>query len=103
MPSAGNRLLSALPLEEYRRLISHGEEIRFEREYVFYEADTAIRHVYFPVEGMVSIVTPLQEGQTVEVMVVGYEGMAGLGGLDSPDYTVPTCAMGQIAGRALKI
>jgi CRP-like cAMP-binding protein len=100
--SAGNRLLSTLPLEEYRRLIAHAEEMSFDRDYVFYEADTPIRHVYFPLEGMVSIVTPLQEGQTVEVLIVGLEGMVGLGSLDSPDYTVPTRAMGQIAGRALK-
>jgi CRP-like cAMP-binding protein len=100
--SAGNHLLSALPLEEYRRLISNGEEISFDREYVFYEAETRIRHVYFPIDGMASIVTPLEEGETVEVLVVGPEGMVGLGSLDSPDYTVPTRAVGQIAGRALK-
>jgi len=101
--SAGNQLLSALPPEEYRRLIDHGEQISFDRSYVFYEADRPIRHVYFPLEGMVSIVTPLEEGQTVEVLVVGREGMVGLGSLDSPDYTVPTRAVGQIAGRAIKL
>jgi CRP-like cAMP-binding protein len=101
--SAENHLLSALPPEEYRRLIAQGEQISFDRNYVFYEADTPIRHVYFPLEGLVSIVTPLEEGQTVEVLVVGREGMVGLGSLDSLDYTVPTCAMGQIAGRALKL
>jgi CRP-like cAMP-binding protein len=100
--SVGNGLLSALPPEDYRRLIAHGEEMSFDRDYVFYEADTPIRHVYFPLEGLVSIVTPLQEGETVEVLVVGREGMVGLGSLDSPDYTVPTRAVGQIAGRALK-
>jgi CRP-like cAMP-binding protein len=100
--SVENRLLSALPSEDYRRLIAQGEEISFDRNDVFYEADTPIRHVYFPLEGMVSIVTPLQEGQTVEVLIVGLEGMIGLGSLDSPDYTVPTRAMGQIGGRALK-
>ena len=100
--SIGNHLISALPPDEYRRLIHHAQEISFDRDYVFYEADQPIRHAYFPVEGLVSIVTPLQEGETVEVLVVGREGMIGLGSLDSPDYTVPTRAVGQIAGRALK-
>src|ERR1043165_9721774 len=99
---AGNHLLSALPPEEYRRLVDQSEQITFDRNYVFYEPDTSIRHVYFLLEGMVSIVTPLQEGETVEVLVVGREGMVGLGSLDSPDYAVPTRAVGQIAGRALK-
>jgi CRP-like cAMP-binding protein len=98
----GNHLLSALPPEEYRRLIAQGEEISFQRDHVFYEADTPIRHVYFPIDGMVSIVTPLREGETVEVLVVGPEGMVGLAALDSPDFTVPTRAVGQIPGRAVK-
>ena len=63
--SAGNHLLSALPLEEYRRLIVHGEEISFDRDYVFYEAEMPIRDVYFPIDGMASVVTPLQDGETV--------------------------------------
>jgi CRP-like cAMP-binding protein len=100
--SVQNFLLSALPPEEFRCLIQQAEKIAFDRDYVFYEADTPIRHVYFPLEGMVSIVAPLQEGETVEVLVVGREGMVGLGSLDSPDYTVPTRAVGQIPGRALK-
>jgi CRP-like cAMP-binding protein len=98
----GNYLLSALPPEEYRRLINQAEKIPFDRDCVFYEADMPIRHVYFPIEGLVSIVTPLEEGEIVEVLVVGREGMVGLGSLDSPDYTVPTRAVGQIAGHALK-
>jgi CRP-like cAMP-binding protein len=100
--SAQNHLLSALASDEYDRVISHSEEIAFDRGYIFYEAETPIRHVHFPLEGLVSIVTPLEEGQTVEVLIVGLEGMVGLGGLDSADYTVPTRAVGQIAGRALK-
>ena len=102
LSAAANHLLSAMPSEEYRRLISHGEEIPFDRNHVFYEPDTPIRHVYFPIEGMVSIVAPLQEGDTVEVLIVGREGMVGLAGLDSLDYTVPTRGIGQIAGRVLK-
>jgi CRP-like cAMP-binding protein len=100
--SVRNDLLCALPPDEFRRLINQAKKIAFDRDYVFYEADTAIRDVYFPIEGLVSIVTPLQEGETVEVLVVGREGMVGLSSLDSADYTVPTRAVGQIAGHALK-
>ena len=59
--SVENYLLSALPPEESHRLISQAEKISFDRDYVFYEADTPIRHVYFPLEGLVSIVTRLEE------------------------------------------
>ncbi len=45
---------------------------------MLYEAGTVLRHVYFPVTAVVSLVSPLLDGACAEVAVVGREGVAGV-------------------------
>ena len=45
---------------------------------IVYQAADAIRHVYFPANGMVSLLSVTEQGQTVEVGFTGFEGMIGL-------------------------
>jgi CRP-like cAMP-binding protein len=60
-----------------------------------------IDHVYFPQEGMVSLVQPLQEAM-IEVGMIGKEGFVGVPVLLGAD-TSPLEAMVQIPGSALRI
>lgn len=73
-----NRLLAALPREEYQRLVPHLEPVSLSRHQVLYEFGEPIRHVYFPNRAMVSFVSTMESGSTVEVGMVGNEGMIGL-------------------------
>jgi CRP-like cAMP-binding protein len=98
-----NLILSALPPEQYHRLMAQSQEVSFDIQHLFYEAKTPVEHVYFMLEGLGSVVTPMREGESVEVLLVGREGMVGLAGLDSPSLLVPTRAFSQMSGRALKI
>ena len=48
-----NRLLAALPKEEYSRLLPHLETFSLEFKKVLYQPDETIGHVYFPSYGVV--------------------------------------------------
>ena len=45
---------------------------------MLYEAGAALRHVYFPVTAVVSLVSSMKDGATAEVAVVGSEGVVGV-------------------------
>ncbi len=73
-----NRLLAALPAEDYQRLVPHLEPVELSREQVLYEPFEPIRHVYFPHQAIVSLISTMSDGSTVEVGMVGNDGMVGI-------------------------
>jgi CRP-like cAMP-binding protein len=73
-----NRLLAALPSDDFRRLAPHLHTIAIRTKQVLQKQGEALRHVYFPNGGVVSITTMLSDGTTVEVATVGDEGMLGI-------------------------
>lgn len=73
-----NRLLATLPRKEYERLLPNLEEIPLLFEKVLYEAGGLILDVYFPTSGVVSLLAAVEERATLEVGLVGREGMVGL-------------------------
>lgn len=56
----------------------HLELISFPPGTILYQAGDTIRHNYFPCNGMVSLLSVTEQGQTVEVGFTGFEGMVGL-------------------------
>jgi CRP-like cAMP-binding protein len=77
-PPIANRLLSALPRKEYRRLLPELEQVAMPFAEVIYEPGDLIRHVYFPNDSLVSLLSVVAERSTLEVGIVGNEGMAGI-------------------------
>src|SRR5215203_6790683 len=73
-----NRLLTALPDSERNFLLRHLEPVSFAPGNIIYQAGDTVRHTYFPNNGMVSLLSVTEQGQTVEVGFTGYEGMVGL-------------------------
>jgi CRP-like cAMP-binding protein len=73
-----NRLLAALPGKEYQRLRPHIEEVSLSFGEVLYESGETIRRVYFPNHGIVSLLSMVEDRSTLEVGVVGPEGMVGI-------------------------
>ena len=74
----GNRILAALPAEQFGRLQPHLSTIRLERDDVLYLTGDEIRYVYFPISGLMSLLSTSETGSTVEVAMVGNEGIVGL-------------------------
>ncbi|MBV9927181.1 MAG: Crp/Fnr family transcriptional regulator [Acidobacteria bacterium] len=73
-----NSILVALPNAEAEHLRSQLEPVRFRPQRVIYEVGDPIRYVYFPTCGALSLLSSTEAGTSVEVGVVGTEGMAGI-------------------------
>jgi CRP-like cAMP-binding protein len=73
-----NRLLSALPKNEYQRLFPDLEQINLNYGENIYLSGEQISHVYFPISGIVSLISIVDERTRLEVGLVGNEGMVGL-------------------------
>ena len=76
--SIGNRILAALPHEELARIQPQLESIHLEKGKVVYITGDLIQHVYFPVKGLLSLLSATETGSTVELAMVGSEGAVGL-------------------------
>jgi CRP-like cAMP-binding protein len=72
-----NRLLAALEPDDFAWLEPHLEVVSLSRGTVLYETDETIRTAYFPHDSMVSLVTVLEEGGSVEMAVFGREAVVG--------------------------
>src|SRR5450759_1635645 len=77
-PSAANLVLAALPHEEYQRLLTSLEPVELSYGQVLYEPAERIRPVYFPTDCLVSLLTTVDKSRTLEVGMVGNEGMVGM-------------------------
>ena len=75
--STGNRVLAGIPSKDYGRL-DQLEPVSLEFGQVLYEAGGKIRHVYFPVDCLISLLTAVDKRRTLEVGMVGNEGMTGM-------------------------
>ncbi len=73
-----NRVLASIPAEEYRRLAAALEPIALDFGDVLYEPGKPIRYVYFPLNSLISLLTAVDKKRTLEVGMVGNEGMAGM-------------------------
>ncbi len=94
-----NRLLAALPREELEQILPMLTHVDLPVGMTIYEPQVCIEHVYFVLEGIISMVSEMREG-TVEVGTVGCEGMTGLPIALSAD-TMPSRAFVQVPGEAL--
>ncbi len=81
MPSIarpGNRLLAALPRKDYKDLSSKLERVPLTFNENIYQPGDIIHQVYFPESGIISLLSAVSEDSTLEVGIVGNEGLAGL-------------------------
>jgi len=78
-----NKLLASLPRSQFDRLLPHLTPVTPHQGVVLYEAGDEVDQVYFPHDGMLSLLTVLRDGKAIETATVGREGvvgaMAGLG------------------------
>jgi CRP-like cAMP-binding protein len=75
--TATNRVLASIPPKEYERLRPLLKPVTLKFGQVLYQPDGKIRHVYFPVNCLISLLTTVDKRRTLEVGMVGNEGMAG--------------------------
>lgn len=97
-----NNLLAALSETGRQDLGSHLTKVSVSLGQVLHQAHEEIEYVYFPENCVISILSTMEDGSTVEVGVVGHEGMVGLRVLLGVKKT-PHCAVVQIAGNAIRM
>lgn len=96
-----NRILTALPSSEREELFGLVRNVTLPVKTVLFEPGSPIDALYFPTDGVISLVTPLHDGAIVEVATIGNEGIVGvpivpLGGL-------AVRAISQVAGHSLRM
>jgi CRP-like cAMP-binding protein len=92
MADAENHLIELLPRKDRRRLLAICEPVELAMSSVVGETGTRTRHIYFPIDATISLVTPIDGKPVLEVGMVGREGMFGahvvLGVMTMPLYAV---------------
>jgi len=97
-----NQILDALPADERDRLFPHMTLIEIPLGMVLYESGDTLRHIYFPIDSIVSLLYVLKNGASAEIAVVGNEGAIGLA-LFMGGETTPNRAIVQSAGFAYRL
>lgn len=97
-----NRLLSLLPDDAYERLRPHLSPVVFDYKKSLYEASRPIEDVYFPVDGVASLVITTSDGRGAEVGTIGNEGLVGLP-ICLGDRDAPSAVYVQVPGTALRM
>jgi CRP-like cAMP-binding protein len=89
-----NRLLAALPDEEWTRWLAHLEAVDLPLGKVLCESGSTLSHVYFPTTSIVSLLYVMEDGASAEIAGVGHEGIVGIpmfmGGGGTPGSAVVT-------------
>jgi CRP-like cAMP-binding protein len=99
---AVNRLLDSLPTELQQRLNSLGSRLALEKSAVLIEAGAPQTFVYFPCSGLLSLQTVTQHGNSVEVAMVGREGVTPPLALIATTPAAYTTTV-TVAGEALRL
>lgn len=97
-----NRILAALPAEDYARLLPYLEFMFMPLGHVIYESGASVTHLYFPTTSIVAPVYEVENGASVRLAIIGNEGFAGLSSLLGGGG-MPAGVMVQSAGNGYRI
>ena len=98
---AQNGILELIPRSEYELIRPDLEAVSLGRDFKLYDAGGIIEFTHFLRSGLASLVVQTSDGRSVEVAVIGREGVVG-----APSFGVhrrPYRAIMQVPGNALRI
>lgn len=73
-----NHLLSALPEQEYQRFESSLELVQLSLGDILLEPNKQSKSFYFPIQGVISLISTMNNGSSSEISLIGVEGMVGI-------------------------
>jgi CRP-like cAMP-binding protein len=97
-----NKILLAIPENEFRAIRPQLEPVELESHRVLHEAHEPLQYAYFPNDGLLSLVVVFAEGKTVEAGIIGNEGLVGVPALAGLSRS-PLREVVQITGDGLRI
>src|ERR1043166_10142465 len=97
-----NQLLEALPSSDRRRVLAECETVELVFADVLYTPRDRLSHVYFPIRSFISLIMPIDRSASLEVGLIGDEGMFGIPLVLGVDVS-PVRAVVQGAGSALRM
>src|SRR4026209_3023339 len=97
-----NRLLAALPRDDYDRLRPQLQQVSFDLGEVVYEFGGHLDYVYFPTTAIISLLYTMENGATAEMGLTGNDGVVGIA-LFMGGGTMPNRAVVQSAGEAVRM
>ena len=97
-----NRLIAALPADDYARIAPALELVPIPLGHALYEPGMHMRYVYFPIDAIVSLLCVMEDGASAEIAVVGSEGIVGVS-LFMGGETTPSRAVVQGGGHACRM
>lgn len=100
--SLRNQILAMTPAPAYQRFRPHLQPVSLKFKQVLYEYMAEIDYVYFPVHGITSTLTIMQDGSAIEVATVGREGIVGLTALFGTSIS-PNKVIVQVAGDGFRM
>jgi len=100
--AATNSLLAALPGKDRQHLLANSDAVELALGDVLGNPGDPVRHVYFPVDSVISLVMPIDGGAGLEAGLIGNEGMLGITLMLEVDIA-PFHAVVQGAGAALRM
>ncbi len=98
----GNEILNSIPEGEYNRVREELEFVQLPHHHILHEAGERIEFAYFLNEGLASLVVLTSDGRSVEVAIVGHEGVVGTP-LAVGLHRGPYRSIMQISGTAIRI
>jgi CRP-like cAMP-binding protein len=99
---AQNHILNSLHVAAQTRLFPSLELVPLALGEVLYESGVTMKHVYFPVNCIVSLLYVMESGASAEISVVGNEGLVGIA-LFMGGNSTPSRAIVQSAGYAYRL
>ncbi|GAB2888572.1 Crp/Fnr family transcriptional regulator [Paralcaligenes sp. KSB-10] len=100
--SGANRLIAGLPRKDRDQFLAHCEPVELALAEILAEPGERIRHIYFPKNSFISLVAPIDGRASLEVGLVGDEGMLGISLLLGVNVS-PLHALVQGSGSALRM
>lgn len=100
--SQKNLLIDALSVETQCRLRPFLDIVPLEKGAVLAESGDVMKHVYFPIDSIVSLLYDTREGNSTEISLVGNEGFIGIA-LFMGGESTPSRAVVQSAGHAYRL
>ncbi len=97
-----NRILAAVPQEDLDRLFASLQPVSLQLKHLLYQVGAPLDCIYFIEEGVGSLMTSMADGSTIEVGMIGREGIVGVAALLGGEVSAQQVVV-QVPGDALKM